>query len=86
MKIKVYDKGSKIFSLWLPEKLVLNSFTATFAPIYLNRKTKKVKIRITGKACRNFVWEFYKTMKPFCGEFELVNAETKDGTFVKITV
>ena len=86
MKIKVYDKGIKIFSLWLPEKLVLNSFTATIASIYLNRKVKKVKIRITGKACRKFVREFYKTMKPFGGNFELVNVETKDGTFVKITV
>ncbi|MBR3935840.1 MAG: hypothetical protein IKJ57_04765 [Oscillospiraceae bacterium] len=86
MKIKVYDRGRKVFSLRLPERMILNGFTATFAPIYLNRKAKKGEIRITGKACRKFVREFYKTMKPFGGNFELVNVETKDGTFIKITI
>lgn len=86
MKIKVYDKGTKTFSLRLPERMILNGFTATLAPIYLNRKAEKGEIKITGKACRKFVREFYKAMKPFGGNFELVNVETKDGTFVKITV
>ena len=83
MRIKIIDKEQN-FSLRLPTGLLLNQFFASLFPLFINRKLKKYKIRLSGSMCRKFVRGFYKTRKHFGGKLELVEVESADGSFVKI--
>ena len=85
MKIKIIDKKSN-FSLRLPTRLFLNQFSASLFPLLINRKLKKYNIKLKGSVCRKFVRGFYKTEKHFGGNFDLLEVEAGNGTFVKITL
>ena len=69
MKIEVIEDGKNVFSLSVPEKLVMNGFFASLAPVFVNRKLKKHGIKLKGKFLRKFVKEYYRTKKEFGKNF-----------------
>lgn len=85
MKIEVTDDKRK-FTIGIPTWLVMNYFSATFAPLFINRKIKKRRMRVTVPMCWKFVRSFNKTKKHFGGKLEFLEAETSDGEIVKITL
>ena len=86
MRIEITSEGREPFVIKLPERIILNGFCATVAPVFARKKLRKSGIKLTGKMCRKFVRGFYKTRKDFGGTLDLVDVEAKDGTKVKITV
>ena len=84
MKIKVTSEGKKIIALSIPTALGINYLSATFAPFFINRKVKNGK-KIKVRSCWKFVRAFNKVKKNF-SDFDLVEVETSDGTYVKITI
>ena len=86
MKIDVIENGKSVFSLPIPEKLVLNGFFASLVPVFVNRKLEKHGIKLKGKFLRKFVKEFYRTKKEFGKDFEFITVESKDGDLVKIVL
>ncbi|MBQ7874799.1 MAG: hypothetical protein IJ306_06545 [Oscillospiraceae bacterium] len=83
MKIKVIDKERNFF-IGIPTWLIMNYFSATFAPLFINRKTKKHGFRVTVPMCWKFVRAFNKTKKHFGGSLEFVDVETADGEKIKV--
>ena len=86
MKIDVIENGKSVFSLPVPEKLVINGFFASLIPVFVNRKLEKHGIKLKGKFLRKFVKEFYRTKKEFGKDFEFITVESKDGDLVKIVL
>ena len=86
MRIDVIEEGKSVFSLPIPEKLVLNGFFASLVPVFINRKLEKHGIKLKGKFLRKFVKEFYRTKKEFGKDFEFITVESKDGDLVKIVL
>jgi hypothetical protein len=86
MRIDVIENGKSVFSLPIPEKLVLNGFFASLVPVFINRKLEKHGIKLKGKFLRKFVKEFYRTKKEFGKDFEFITVESKDGDLVKIVL
>ena len=86
MKIDIIENGKSVFSLPVPEKLVINGFFASLVPVFINRKLKKYGIKLKGKFLRKFVKEFYRTKKEFGKDFEFITVESKDGDLVKIVL
>ncbi len=86
MRIKITEEGKKLFSLWIPERIVLNSFSASLFPLFANRKLKKRGIKLTGRTCRKFVRALYKSKKHFGGKLDIVDVESAGGSKVKITI
>lgn len=85
MKIEVIDE-KKRFSIAIPTWLIMNYFSAAFAPLFINGKTKKRGFRLTVPMCWKFVRAFNRTKKHFGGSFELVDAETADGEKIKVVL
>ena len=86
MKIKISENGKSVFSLPVPEKLVMNGFFANLVPVFVNRKFKKHGIKLKGKFLRKFVKEFYRTKNAFGNDFEFITVESKDGDLIKIVL
>lgn len=87
MKIKIFDaEENKRFCLWLPTHLVFNSLFASIVPLFAKKELKKYRIRLSGKTCRKFIKEFYRSRRHFGGKLEIVNVESKDGSRVKIVL
>lgn len=86
MKIYVTENGKSVFSLPIPEKLVMNGFFASIVPVFVNRKLKKHGIKLKGKLLRKFVKEFYKTKNALGEDFEFITVESKNGDLVKIVL
>ena len=86
MKIDVIEKGKSVFSLPVPEKLVINGFFASLVPVFVNRKFKKHGIKLKGKFLRKFVKEYYRTKNNFGKDFEFITVESKDGDLIKIVL
>ena len=86
MKIEVIEDGKSVFSLPIPEKLVMNGFFASLVPVFVNRKFKKHGIKLKGKFLRKFVKEYYRTKNNFGEDFEFITVESKDGDLVKIVL
>ncbi len=86
MKIKISENGKSVFSLPVPEKLVVNVFSASLVPVFVNRKLKKHGIKLKGKFLRKFVKEFYRTKNNLGKDFEFITVESKDGNMVKIVL
>ena len=86
MKIDVIENGKSVFSLPIPEKLVLNGFFASLVPVFVNGKLKKHGIKLKGKFLRKFVKEYYRTKKEFGKDFEFITVESKNGDLVKIVL
>ena len=86
MKIDVTENGKSVFSLPLPEKLVVNGFFASLVPDFANQKLKKHGIKLKGKFLRKFVKEYYRTKKEFGKDFEFITVESKNGDLVKIVL
>ena len=86
MKIEVIEDGKSVFSLPIPEKLVLNGFFASLVPVFVNRKLEKHGIKLKGKFLRKFVKEYYRTKKEFGKDFEFITVESKNGDLVKIVL
>ena len=86
MKIDVIENGKSVFSLPIPEKLVLNGFFASLVPVFVNGKLKKHGIKLKGKFFRKFVKEYYRTKNNFGEDFEFITVESKDGDLVKIVL
>lgn len=84
MKIDVIENGKNVFSLPIPEKLVINGFFASLVPVFVNRKLKKHGIKLKGKLLRKFVKEYYRTKNNFGKDFEFITVESKNGDLVKI--
>ena len=84
MKIDITENGKSVFSLPLPEKLVVNGFFASLVPVFANQKLKKHGINFKGKFLRKFVKEFYKTKNNFGKDFEFITVESKNGEKIKI--
>lgn len=85
MQVKVIDENKK-FNIRFPTWLLFNRFFASLAPLFINKNFKGANIKLTGPMCRKFVRGFYKTRKRFGKKLELVEVETKDGTYVKIVL
>ncbi len=85
MKINIKDEGKKI-NIGIPTGLVMNYFSATFAPLFINRKIKNHGMKVTVPMCWKFVRAFNKTKKHFGGKLEFLEAETPSGTSVSITL
>ena len=81
MKIKITDEG-KNYTLLLPTRLILNQLSATLLPVLIKRKSGEAKL--SGSFCRKFAKSFYKTRRKLGGKIELLEAETHDGTYIKI--
>lgn len=79
MKIVVKSNGGKKLHIPIPTGIVLNRFTAAFAPKYL----KKQGIHVTKEQAVAFVQELnrYRSKHP---EWVLVEAKTTDGEYVEI--
>ena len=86
MKIDVIENGKSVFSLPIPEKLIINGFFASLVPVFVNRKLKKHGIKLKGKLLRKFVKEYYRTKKEFGKDFEFITVESKNGDLVKIVL
>lgn len=89
MKIKIYDpEENKKFFIWLPTHLLINSFFASIAPLFLNNGIKKygVSLKTNGKSLRKFVRGFYKARRHFGGKLNFVEVESAKGEVVKITL
>ena len=86
MKIEVIEDGKNVFSLSVPEKLVMNGFFASLAPVFVNRKLKKHGIKLKGKFLRKFVKEYYRIKKDLNKDFEFITVESKNGDLVKIVL
>ena len=86
MKIDVIEKGKSVFSLPVPEKLVINGFFASLVPVFVNRKLKKHGIKLQGKFLRKFVKEYYRTKNNLGKDFEFITVESKNGGLVKIVL
>ncbi len=86
MKIDVIENGKSVFSLPIPEKLIMNDFFASLVPFFVNRKLKKHGIKLKGNFLRKFVKEYYRTKKEFGKDFEFITVESKDGDLVKIVL
>ena len=84
MRIDITENGKSVFSLPLPEKLVVNGFFASLVPVFANQKLKKHGIKLKGKFLRKFVKEFYKTKNNFGKDFEFITVESKNGEKIKI--
>jgi hypothetical protein len=84
MRIDITENGKSVFSLPLPEKLVVNGFFASLVPVFANQKLKKHGINLKGKFLRKFVKEFYKTKNNFGKDFEFITVESKNGEKIKI--
>ena len=86
MKIDVIENGKSVFSLPIPEKLIINGFFASLVPVFVNRKLKKHGIKLKGKLLRKFVKEYYRTKKEFGKDFEFITVESKNVDLVKIVL
>lgn len=86
MRIDVIENGKSVFSLPIPEKLVLNGFFASLVPVFVNGKLKKHGIKLKGKFLRRFVKEYSRTKKEFGKDFEFITVESKNGDLVKIVL
>lgn len=86
MKIDVIEKGKSVFSLPVPEKLVINGFFASLVPVFVNGKLKKHGIKLQGKFLRKFVKEYYRTKNNLGKDFEFITVESKNGDLVKIVL
>ena len=84
MKIKVTSEGKKLIALSIPTALGINYLSATIAPFFINRKVKNGK-KIKVRSCWKFVRGFNKIKKNFPG-LDIVEVETSDGTYVKISI
>ena len=85
MKINVMD-DKKAISFGIPTWLIMNYFSATFARLFINGKSKKHGFRVTVPLCWKFVRAFNKAKKHLGGSFEFIDAETADGGSVKIII
>ena len=86
MKIDVIEKGKSVFSLPVPEKLVINGFFASLVPVFVNGKLKKHGIKLKGKFLRKFVKEYYRTKNNLGKDLEFITVESKNGDLVKIVL
>ena len=84
MKIKVTEGEKTVFNLSIPTRLGLNSVSATFAPLFLNKKGSGLKV--TSSQCRKFVRAFYKCRKHFKNSWNFLEAETAEGEYIIITL